>query len=105
MRVRYAALAADEVERILAYLHERSPLAADRVRLRLLEIERLLGQFPLVGVPMRLRWLRRIPVREHPYIVFYEAWASDVMVLAVRHSARDPSSMPGTNDPPSETED
>jgi toxin ParE1/3/4 len=96
VRVRYANSAADEVEEILAYLHERSPQAADGFRRRLLEIEQLLSQFPWTVTITRLQRLRRIPVRQYPYIVFYEVTASDVMVLAVLYSARDPSSMPGS---------
>jgi toxin ParE1/3/4 len=96
VKVRYASVAADEIEEILAYLHNRAPQAAHGFTLRLQEIEQLLGQFPLTGTTTRYQWLRRIPLRDYPYVVFYEVVANEVMVLAVRHSARDPSSMPGS---------
>jgi toxin ParE1/3/4 len=31
-----------------------------------------------------------------PYLVFYEVTQAEIIVHAVRHAARDPSSMPGS---------
>jgi plasmid stabilization system protein ParE len=32
----------------------------------------------------------------YSYLVFYEATESEIIIYAVRHAARDPSSMPGS---------
>jgi plasmid stabilization system protein ParE len=70
VRVRYADLAADEIEEILAYLRERSPQAADGFLRQLGQIERMLGQFPWAGTVTRHEWLRRMPVRQYPILDF-----------------------------------
>ncbi len=56
--------------------------------------ERMLIQFPLVGQPTRLTWLRRIVTGPYPYVIFYEVSGDEVVIHAVRHGARQPSSMP-----------
>jgi toxin ParE1/3/4 len=33
----------------------------------------------------------------YPYLIFYEATESEIIIHAVRHAARDPSSMPGAS--------
>jgi toxin ParE1/3/4 len=38
--------------------------------------------------------LRRIGATPYPYLVFYEWTADEVIVIAIRHAARDPASMP-----------
>ena len=57
-------------------------------------VEKLLAQFPLTGSPTRLAWLRRMTTTPYPYLIFYEVTDEEVIIHAVRHSARDPSSMP-----------
>ena len=39
---------------------------------------------------------RRISVQPYPYILFYRYFADDeIIIVGVRHAARDPSTMPG----------
>jgi toxin ParE1/3/4 len=40
--------------------------------------------------------IRRINTSPYPYLIFYEATQDEIIIHAVRHSARDPSSMPGS---------
>ena len=40
--------------------------------------------------------MRRIAVTPYPYLIFYEPTDDEVIVVGVRHGARDPSSMPET---------
>jgi plasmid stabilization system protein ParE len=39
--------------------------------------------------------IRRLPVTAYPYLIFYEIADDEIIIHAVRHTARDPSSMPG----------
>lgn len=47
------------------------------------------------GVQTRLSWLRRMKIATYPYLILYEVTDSEVVVHAVRHSARNPSTIPG----------
>lgn len=40
--------------------------------------------------------IRRLTVTPYPFLVFYEATESEIVIHAVRHAARDPSEMPGS---------
>jgi toxin ParE1/3/4 len=40
--------------------------------------------------------IRRMTVTPHPYLIFYEATQTEVIIHAVRHTARDPRVMPGS---------
>jgi plasmid stabilization system protein ParE len=39
--------------------------------------------------------IRRMAVLPYPYLIFYEAKEAEIIIHAIRHSARDPSVMPG----------
>jgi plasmid stabilization system protein ParE len=39
--------------------------------------------------------IRRVTTSPYPYLVFYEATETEIIIHAVRHAARDPSGMPG----------
>jgi hypothetical protein len=39
--------------------------------------------------------IRRLPTVPSPYLVFYEATDTEIVIHAVRHAAGDPGSMPG----------
>jgi plasmid stabilization system protein ParE len=39
--------------------------------------------------------IRRLVISPYPYLIFYEVAADEVIIHAVRHASRDPSSMPG----------
>jgi toxin ParE1/3/4 len=96
VKVRYTLSALADLEAILDYVTEQSPQGANRIKARIQAIERLLAQHPLSGARTRLPWLRRITVSPYPYLIFYEATDSEAIIHAVRHSARDPSSIPGS---------
>ena len=40
--------------------------------------------------------IRRMATVPYPYLIFYEATGEELIVHAIRHMARDPSSMPGS---------
>lgn len=39
--------------------------------------------------------MRKIAATPFPYLIFYEVIAKEVIIVGVRHGARDPTSMPG----------
>jgi toxin ParE1/3/4 len=96
LKVRYTLPALADLEAILDYVTERSPQGAHRIKTRIRAVEQLLAQYPLTGARTRHPWLRRIRISAYPYVIFYEAADGEVIVHAVRHAARAPSTMPGS---------
>jgi hypothetical protein len=41
--------------------------------------------------------IRRLTTLPYPYLIFYEITDAEIIIHAVRHAARDPSSMPGAD--------
>ncbi len=92
MRLRYTPEAADEFEQILDKISATSPLSGRRVQARIqAATDRLLEQ-PHSGPPTDLRPVRRILAR--PYLIFYVVTEDEVVVVGIRHGARDPATMP-----------
>lgn len=55
----------------------------------------LVSNHPSVGIQTEDPAIRRINTSPYPYLIFYEINGEDIIIHAVRHSARDPSGMPG----------
>ena len=58
-------------------------------------IRRPIAVHPLIGTRTDEPSIRRLPTPPYPYLIFYEAAEEEIIIHAVRHTARDPSSMPG----------
>ncbi|WP_119940044.1 type II toxin-antitoxin system RelE/ParE family toxin [Neorhizobium sp. NCHU2750] len=86
----------------LGYLAGQSPQAAQRVGQRIREVLDRLCQHPSSGIKTDHMNMRRIVASPYPYIIFYLA-EGDIVVVGVRHAARDPETMPGTKPSPSDT--
>ena len=56
----------------------------------------LLLTHPHMGVRTEDPTIRRLTTPPYPYLIFYEPTETEIIVHAVRHAARDPSSMPGS---------
>ena len=96
MRVRFTPRALAELEELLSYLNERSPQVANRVLGRLCEALDTLATHPGIGAQTNNPRLRRLVLRPFPYLLFYEATEAQVIVIGIRHGARNPGAMPGT---------
>lgn len=96
--VRFTEIADEEVEELLAYLRQVSASGAVNVQRRLQQVIQNVAERPGIGVGVGPPGLRRIAVTPYPYFVFYEHSASEIVVIAVRHAARDPGTMPGGDD-------
>ena len=59
------------------------------------DILALLERHPLMGQATTEPGIRRLVVSPYSYLIFYEVTADEIVVHAVRHASRDPSSMPG----------
>jgi plasmid stabilization system protein ParE len=95
MRLRYTRPALADLEAVLDYIAIHSPQGAMRVRMRVQAIVNLLLSYPLIGSQTEDSAIRRINTAPYPYLIFYEVAGGEIIIHAVRHAARDPSSMPG----------
>jgi toxin ParE1/3/4 len=79
---------------ILDEIAAESPQGARHVQKRIKTIIDLLPHYPQSGKATSLSGLRRIVATPYPYLVFYKATDAEIIIIAVRHGARDPRSMP-----------
>jgi toxin ParE1/3/4 len=91
VKLRYTIPALADLRAILDYIAAHSPQSAPRVQAR---IQALLH--PHIGRRTNDPALRRMTTTPYPYLVFYEATETEVIIHAVRHTARNPSGAPGS---------
>lgn len=96
MKLRYTLPALADLNSILDYIAAHSPQAATRVQGRIQGIIGLLLAHPDIGVRTDDPTIRRLSMPPYPYLVFYEATGTEIIVHAIRHAARDPGGMPGS---------
>jgi toxin ParE1/3/4 len=96
VRLRYTLPALVDLSTILDYIAAHSPTAARRVQARIQAIVDLLLLHPNIGRRTSDPAIRRMVATPYPYLIFYEAAGSEVIIHAVRHSARDPAGMTGS---------
>ncbi len=89
MKVRYSSAALAELDLILSDLAVKNPVAARRLEFRIRRIEERIGRFPEGFQQVAERpGVRRVPLVQYPYLIFYVVTASEVTVLRVVHGAR-----------------
>ncbi len=91
----YTPRALAELDGVLGQIGEQSPIGAMRVRRRIKAIIIMLARHPHAGQKTSIPGLRRIVVTPYPYVVFYQPRERSVVIIAIRHAARDPDTMPG----------
>jgi plasmid stabilization system protein ParE len=96
-RLRYTRPALADLEAVLDTIAARSPQGARRVQARIQGVIALLTEFPFIGTRTNDPAIRRMTTSPFPYLVFYEATDTELIVHAVRHAARDPAGMPGAS--------
>jgi toxin ParE1/3/4 len=94
VKLRYTSSALADLTEILDYIQAYSPHAARRVQSRIQRITDLLLTYPHC-VRTDDPSVRRLATAPHPYLIFYEATVTEIIVIAVRHGARSPDGMPG----------
>ncbi len=78
-----------DFDAIRSYLLSRSPQGAESVRLAIADTIDLLAQFPRAGRDTNIEGVRVIPVVRYPYLVYHAVLPAEVVILHIRHSARD----------------
>lgn len=99
MKVRYTLPELADLDAVLDYIETRSPRGARRVRVRLEALIELLADRPLRGARTDDPTIRRLTTPPYRYLVFNEVTDEEIVIHAVRHGARDPTSMPGVGSP------
>lgn len=90
LKIRFDARALADLVEIRDYLIERSPAGAERIRLHLVETIGRLSYFPFLGRATDEPKVRVLPLTRYPYLIFYTAIGDEVVILHVRHGAREP---------------
>ena len=96
MKLRYTLPALADLNAILDYIAVHSPQGANRIHARVRTVIDLVVTHPHIGVRTDDPAIRRLPTFPYPYVIFYEVTETEIIIHAVRHAARDPSGMPGT---------
>ena len=96
MKLRYTLPALADLNSILDYISESSPRGAERLKQRIQRVTGLLLTHPRIGAVTDDPTIRRLTTPPYPFLIFYEIAADEIIVHAVRHAARDPSTMPGS---------
>ncbi|WP_292531991.1 type II toxin-antitoxin system RelE/ParE family toxin [Methylocystis sp.] len=92
MKLRYTLRATAELDEILSFIDERSPQGARSIKARIQAMTALLLRHPQAGHPTSKKsGLRRMVVYPYPYLIFYRATETEIIIHGVRHSARRPS--------------
>ncbi len=77
-----------DLDAIETYIERENPAAARHVEQRIKNAVSLLQGRPLIGRPGRVPDTRELVVPGTPYIVPYVVTQSEIVILAVIHSAR-----------------
>lgn len=97
VKLRYTLPALADLSAILDYIAAQSPQGARRVQARIRTLTELLLLHPHIGRRTNDPVIRRMTATPYPYLVFYEATETEIIIHAVRHAARRPSRMPGSD--------
>ena len=90
LTLRFDSRALDDLRQIRSYVAERSPSGAERVRNHIVHTIDSLAAFPFLGRATDEPRVRLLIVTKYPYLVFYSVVKNEVIILHVRHAAREP---------------
>jgi plasmid stabilization system protein ParE len=96
VRVRYSLPALADLNSVLDSIAANSPQGARRVQRRIQAIVGQLPHYPRMGIRTDDPTIRRLTATPYPYLVFYEIVGEEIVIHAVRHAARNPHGMPGS---------
>jgi plasmid stabilization system protein ParE len=98
VKLRYTRPALADFNSVLDYIAAHSPQGARRIQARIQALIDLLLLYPGIGTRTGDPTIRRMTALSYQYVIFYEATEIEIIIIhAVRHAARDPSSMPGAS--------
>jgi toxin ParE1/3/4 len=76
---------------LLDYIGANSPHDAQKVKARVQDMIKLVLQYPHAGTKTRRKGYRRLVAHPYPYLIFYEPHEDEIIIHAIRHTARKPS--------------
>ena len=89
MRLVLSRQALAELDQILGYIREHSPLGARNVEARIRRAFDHIARHPEAAERVEQRpAVRRLPLARYPYVIYYEAGDDAVIVLRILHGAR-----------------
>lgn len=89
MKVVFSRLALAELDDILTFLSERSPLGAAHVERRIRQAMERMARHPEATTRVEQRpEVRRLPLGRYPYVIYYIVDPETVTVLRILHGAR-----------------
>jgi len=90
VRLRLTQPAASQLGKALAYLDQKNPQGARKVQRRLQAAMDLLLRHPFAGSVTARPGVRRLQVRPYPYAITYRVATDEIVILGIRHAARQP---------------
>jgi plasmid stabilization system protein ParE len=90
LTLRFDDRALDDLRQIRSYIAERSPSGAERVRHHIVHTIDNLTDFPFLGKATDEPRVRILVMTKYPYLVFYSVVKDKVVILHIRHAARQP---------------
>lgn len=89
MKLRYTPRARSDIADIHEWIAERNPRAATAVVDRIQWTTALLSERPGIGRPTNIPGVRVLPVVRYPYLVYHAIEDDTLVIVHVRHGARD----------------
>jgi plasmid stabilization system protein ParE len=90
MRVRYTPRARSDLQSILQYIDERSPLGARSVKRAIRKTIELIGEFPEGGRRAGEQAARVLPAGRYPYLIYWSVEGGEAWIVHIRHASRRP---------------
>jgi toxin ParE1/3/4 len=90
VRVRYTPRARSDLEAILQYIDQRSPLGARKVKRAIQKTIELVGEFPEAGRRSGEQATRVLPAGRYPYLIYWTVEGGEAWILHIRHARRRP---------------
>ncbi len=89
LTVRFTLRALADLSDIRTYLVERSPQGAEHVRSQIVATVDLLSSFPMIGTATDEPGVRVVQLTRYPYRIFHAVEADALVILHIRHAARE----------------
>ena len=88
MQIRWSPAAAEDFVRIIEYVRQENPSAAQRIAKTIYESVGSLKSFPYKGRTGRVEGTRELPLPPHPFVVVYRVLTDIVEIANVVHGAQ-----------------
>ena len=88
MRLRYTPRARSDLQAILQYIDQRSPLGARKLKRAIQKTIELIGEFPEAGRRSGERGTRVLPAGRYPYLIYWTIEGGEAWILHIRHARR-----------------